>query len=86
MTDDRKLAADDLARAIAEIVQLVAHGRQGCLALRTLLASSDGPAGVVAGVQFVAHSLETTFERIDEALGDIARIEASAGELPDAPA
>ena len=74
MTDD-KLATEDRARAIEEIEQLVAQGRQGCLALRTLLASSDGPAGVVAGVQFVAHSLEAIFERIDEALGGIARTE-----------
>lgn len=33
MTDD---TTDDLAQAIGKIEQLVAHGRRGCLTLRTL--------------------------------------------------
>jgi hypothetical protein len=31
-------------------------------------------------VQFCSYSLESIFDLIDEALGDVARIEASAGE------
>jgi hypothetical protein len=72
MSDDqgeREVGVDP----VREIEELVRSGRQGCLTLRTLLASSDGPAGVVAGVQFAAYSLEAIFEGIDEALGDIGR-------------
>jgi hypothetical protein len=68
---------------VGEIEDLVGRGRQGCATLRTLLASSDGPAGVIAGVQFVAHSLEEIFNQIDEALGDIRRTGAGTRSSAD---
>jgi hypothetical protein len=61
------------ADALGEIEDLVGRGRQGCIALRTLLKGSDGPADFIGGIEFCADAIEAIFNRIDEALTAAAK-------------
>jgi hypothetical protein len=72
----------ELAR---EIEELVRSGRQGCIALRTLLKGSDGPAGFIGGAEFCADAIEAIFNRIDEALAATARGDGTAPETRRSP-